>query len=133
MPKFQGSLVRGEPIASGTWAFTFDLGGSEFSFRAGQTIDITLPDPPYQDAAGNRRTFSIASPPGREPLMVATRVRGSAFKKSLVEGAAGMRVEIEGPFGSFTLPQRPTEVVLLAGGIALYMLASILISDRRHR
>jgi len=119
MSKLDVTLARREQIASSTWAFTLDLARQEFSFRAGQTIDLTFPDPPYQDASGNRRTFSLAAAPGRDHLLVATRVRGSAFKRSLVEAPPGTRLEIEGPFGSFTLPQRATSVVMLAGGIGI--------------
>ncbi len=119
MPKLDVTLVRREEIASATWAFTLGLAGKEFPFRAGQTIDLTFPDPPYRDASGNRRTFSLAGVSGRDHLLVATRVRGSAFKRSLVEAPEGTALEIEGPFGSFTLPQRATSVIMLAGGIGV--------------
>ncbi len=119
MPKLDVTLVRREEIASATWAFTLGLAGKEFPFRAGQTIDLTFPDPPYRDASGNSRTFSLAAAPGRDQLLVATRVRGSAFKRSLVEAREGTSFEIDGPFGSFTLPQRATSVIMLAGGIGV--------------
>ena len=119
MSRLNVTLVQSEEIATATWAFTLGLGGQAFSFRAGQTIDLTFPDPPYQDTSGNRRTFSLAEAPDREHLLVATRVRGSAFKRSLVEASRGTRLTIEGPFGSFTLPQRATSIVMLAGGIGI--------------
>jgi ferredoxin-NADP reductase len=119
MPKLDVTLVRREEIASATWAFTLGLAGRGFPFRAGQTVDLTFPDPPYQDASGNRRTFSLAGAPGGDHLLIATRVRGSAIKRSLVEAPEGIALEIEGPFGSFTLPQRATRVVMLAGGIGV--------------
>jgi ferredoxin-NADP reductase len=119
MPKLDVTLVRREEIASATWAFTLGLAGQEFPFRAGQTIDLTLPDPPYRDALGNRRTFSLAAAPGRDYVLVATRVRGSAFKRSLVQAPQRTPLGIDGPFGSFSLPQRATSVVMLAGGIGI--------------
>lgn len=119
MRKLHGTLVQREEIARATWAFTLGLAGQKFSFRAGQAIDLTFPDPPYEDALGDRRTFSLAAAPGTDHLMVATRVRGSAFKKSLVEAPLGTTLEIDGPFGSFTLPQRAMSVVMLAGGIGI--------------
>src|SRR5512143_2309812 len=103
MAKLMGTVSRREQVADATWAFRLDLRGGEMPFRAGQTVDLTLPDPPYQDAAGNRRTFSLAAAPAAGPLLVATRVRGSAFKRSLLEATLPVPVEIEGPFGSFTL------------------------------
>jgi len=119
MSKLDVTLVGKEQIASGTWSFTLGLAGQEFAFRAGQTIDLTFPNPPHTDDAGNKRTFSIASAPGWDRLLIATRVRGSAFKRSLVEAPEGTALELEGPFGSFTLPQKPTSVVMLAGGIGV--------------
>jgi ferredoxin-NADP reductase len=119
MPKFAVTLLKSEQIAAATWAFTLTLPGPAFSFRAGQTIDVTFPHPPHQDASGNRRTFSLAAAPGKDHLLFATRVRGSAFKRSLVEAPAGTALEIEGPFGSFTLPRRAANTVLLAGGIGV--------------
>lgn len=126
MPKFGVTLVRREEIASATWAFTLGLAGRGFPFLAGQSIDLTLPDPPHQDAAGNRRAFSLAGAPGPDHLLIATRVRGSAFKRSLLEAPAGTTLEIEGPFGSLALPQRTTSVVMLAGGIGVTLFRAII-------
>lgn len=126
------TLAGKEQIASGTWAFTLGLGGQEFAFRAGQTIDLTFPDPPHTDGAGNKRTFSLAGAPAREHLLVATRVRESAFKRSLVEAPGGTKLEAEGPFGSFTLPQKARSVVLLAGGIGVTPFRSM-IEDAIYR
>ena len=60
-----------EQVAEGTTAFCFDKPGG-FEFRAGQAIDITLLNPPETDTEGNIRTFSIASPPFEDRLMVAS-------------------------------------------------------------
>jgi ferredoxin-NADP reductase len=119
MPKISVTLSHREEIASATWAFRLDLGGQSFPYKAGQTIDLTFPGPPYTDEAGNTRTFSIADAPGAGELLIATRVRGSAFKRSLVETPLGTALEADGPFGSFTLPNRAQPVVLLAGGIGV--------------
>ncbi len=119
MPRTSVTLAHREEIASATWAFRLGLGGGEFPYRAGQTIDLTFPTPPQTDEAGNTRTFSIADAPGSGELLIATRVRGSAFKQSLVEAPIGTALEADGPFGSFTLPNRAQAVVLLAGGIGV--------------
>lgn len=119
MPKLTVSLAERNQIADATWSFAFGLGGQPFPYRAGQTIDLTLPDPLYSDAAGSRRTFSLTGAPGDNQIGIATRVRASAFKRSLLEIPLGTEVELEGPFGSFTLPNRATRVVMLAGGIGV--------------
>lgn len=114
-------LIDSHPVADRTAAFTFDLGGAPFEFKAGQTCDVTLPAPAYEDAEGTTRTFSITSSPADLPrIMFATRLTGSAFKRSLMEAAAGTEIEIEGPFGSFTLHQNAKRpAVFLAGGIGI--------------
>lgn len=114
-------LVETRPVADRTAAFIFDFADAPFAFKAGQTCDVTLPAPKYVDAKGTTRTFSITSSPADLPrIMFATRLTGSAFKRSLVEAAAGTEVEIEGPFGSFTLHQNAKRpAVFLAGGIGV--------------
>jgi ferredoxin-NADP reductase len=119
LPKLRVALANKEEIADGTYAFTLDLKGQPFAYKPGQTIDLTYADMPKSDAAGNKRTFSIASAPGKGTLLVATRDRGSAFKRSLIEAPMGVELDLEGPFGSFTLPNKATTAVLLAGGIGV--------------
>jgi NAD(P)H-flavin reductase len=50
-------------------AFHFEK-PSGFNFKAGQFADVTLTDPPEIDAEGNTRTFSIASPPFENELVL---------------------------------------------------------------
>jgi len=132
MAKLTARLAEREQIADATYAFRFDLEGQPFPYKAGQTVDLTQSSPKYTDELGNRRTFSIADSPGQERLLVATRNRGSAFKRSLVEAPLGTAVDLEGPYGSFTLPQKPTDVYLLAGGIGVTPFRSI-VEDSRER
>jgi ferredoxin-NADP reductase len=123
----KGRLARTEEVAEKTAAFSFEL-SEPLGFVPGQTCDITLPRPKYQDAQGSSRTFSIASSPGDMPgILVATRMTGSAFKRSLFEAEPGEEVDVDGPYGSFTLhrnPQRPA--VFLAGGIGITPFRSII-------
>jgi len=119
MAKLNVTLAGREKVAEATYAFTLDLGGQPFEYRPGQTVDVIYPDPPYQDETGNRRTFSLACAPGKGRILVATRDRRSAFKRSLIEAPLGTDLQIDGPYGSFTLPQKPTEAYLLAGGVGI--------------
>jgi ferredoxin-NADP reductase len=99
-----------------------------FDFTAGQHITITLPNPSYSDEKGNSRTFSIASPPqdaGR--LVIATRMTGSALKRSLAEMPLGTPLSIFGPAGVFTLGPDPTPVAFIAGGIGITPFRSMLL------
>lgn len=112
-------LVGREEVAERTSSFRFEK-PSGWTFKPGQTVDITLLDPPETDAEGNTRTFSIASAPDENMLMIATRMRDSAFKRTLGAMPLGTAVKIEGPFGNFVLHNNPAKTaVLLAGGIGV--------------
>ena len=100
------SLKHRREVAEGTTAFLFGKPDG-LSFKAGQYLNFTLLDPPETDAEGNTRTFSIASAPDDEELMMATRMRDTAFKRVLKTMPLGAQVEIEGPYGNFTLPMNP--------------------------
>jgi ferredoxin-NADP reductase len=99
-----------------------------FEFRAGQAIDITLANPPETDAEGNTRTFSLASAPTEAELMIATRMRSTAFKRALKAAMPGLQLKLDGPTGSLTLhrnEQKPA--VLMAGGIGITPFRSIVL------
>jgi len=109
-------------------AFWFDTLGTDFVFAGGQFADFTLLDPPYTDAEGNTRSFSIASSPEtKDTVMIATRMRDTAFKNSLKTIPLGTKVRVNGPMGDFTLHKNTEKpVVFLAGGIGITPLYSML-------
>lgn len=120
------SLIRREQIAEGTMAFHFAK-PADFKFRAGQAIDVTLINPSETDGEGNTRAFSIASAPFDADLMIATRMRDTAFKRVLGLGPEGLEVKIEGPSGSFALHRKAEKpAVFLAGGIGITPFVSII-------
>lgn len=119
MPAQTIKLTRSGEVAERTMEFRFTR-PSGFEFRAGQSVDVTLIDPPETDAEGNTRAFSIASPPFEDHLTIATRMRDSAFKRVLRQAAEGLEVRVEGPGGSFTLHKNASKpAVFLAGGIGI--------------
>lgn len=133
MPTYKAKLKRREEVAEGTMAFYFQKPAG-FEFRAGQFCNFTLLDPPETDAEGNLRSFSIASAPLEEDLMIATRMRDSAFKRVLKRTPLEIEVELDGPFGSFTLQAdaaRPA--VFLAGGIGITPFRSIVVEATRKK
>src|SRR3989344_5396371 len=69
-------------IAEGTMAFVFGK-PKEFHFKAGQHIRMTLINPPETDSEGNSRFFSLASTPQETDLVIAMRMRDTAFKRVL--------------------------------------------------
>ena len=73
-------------VAKGTLMVVFDLLGKEVDFRPGQYFWVELLDPPYNDEKGPRRHISVVTSPNeRGVLGLCTRLRDSAFKRSLAE------------------------------------------------
>ena len=115
-------------VAKGTLMVVFDLLGEEVEFKAGQYFWVTLLDPPYDDEKGPRRHITVVtSPNDRGVLGLATRVRESAFKRSLAELPVGSEAIVEQPKGEFLLPES-TELpyVFIAGGIGITVFRSML-------
>ena len=117
-----------EEIAEHTIAFRLEK-PSEFVFKPGQFIEITLLDPPETDAEGNSRAFSIASAPRDDFLLVATRLRESAFKRVLAHTPRGTQIKIDGPFGDLRLHNDSSRAaVMLCGGIGITPFRSIILN-----
>jgi ferredoxin-NADP reductase len=113
-------------IAEGTMAFHFEKPPG-FAFKAGQALAWTLIDPPETDDKGGVRNFSIASAPVEPDLMIATRMRDTAFKRVLKTMPLGTEVRIVGPFGSLTLRHNAARpAVFMAGGIGITPFRSML-------
>ncbi len=130
---YTSALRRREEIAQGTMAFYFDKPAG-FDFKPGQSVDVVLPDPPETDAEGNGRALSLASAPSDPHLMVATRLRDTAFKRVLRAMPLGGQVLLDGPSGSFTLHKNPAKpAVFVAGGIGITPFFSILRQAARDR
>jgi len=119
MGVYTTKLKDRQQVAEGTMACYFEK-PCGFDFVGGQSMDLTLIDPPETDAEGNTRAFSLASAPHEPDLMVATRQRDTAFKRVLRTMPLGVEVKIEGPFGSMTLHRKATRpAIILAGGIGI--------------
>ncbi len=111
--------IKTEKLANDTAAFYFEK-PENFNYRAGQFGEFSLINPPETDGKGNSRTFTLASSPDEEYLIIATRLRDSAFKRVLKTLLPGAELILEAPLGVFTLPkdlERP--LVFLAGGIGI--------------
>lgn len=141
MAVYLTKLIKREEIADGTMTFHFEKPAG-FEFKAGQFLEMALLNPPETDAEGNGRAFSMASAPCEPDLMIATRMRASAaperasasqrrdtaFKRVLKTLPAGAEVQIEGPFGDFTLHNNISRpAVFLMGGIGITPVRSIVV------
>jgi ferredoxin-NADP reductase len=113
------ALRRREQVAEGTFAFHFDKPAG-FSHQAGQNAIFSLIDPPENDAAGPSRSFTIASAPHERELMIATRMRDSAFKRTLGAMPIGGKLRMDGPAGVMVMHEDESRpAVFLAGGIGI--------------
>jgi ferredoxin-NADP reductase len=125
MPSYKVKLKCKREIAEGTMAFHFEK-PEGFIYKAGQFANCTLINPAETDAEGNSRIFSLASVPYESELMVATRMRDTAFKRVLKTMEPGMEVMMNAPHGSFTLHNNQSvPAVLLTGGIGVTPVRSI--------
>lgn len=132
MSGYSTVFLKSKNAAAGTMAFYFRK-PEGFSYMAGQSCDLTLLNPAVDDGKGNTHAYSIASAPHEKELMIATRLRDSAFKRSLQSMPAGSAVKLDGPFGTFTLPESSARpVIFLAGGIGITPFRSMML-DAAHR
>jgi ferredoxin-NADP reductase len=103
-----------------------DLNG-DFSYRAGQAVLVG------RAGQGLRRPYSIAIAPhearqrSQLEILVGVDERGSPGAH-LPELASGVRVDVEGPVGSFHLPAAPTrrDFLFVAGGTGVAPLRAML-------
>lgn len=127
MATYTSRLQARDSIAEGTMAFHLEKPPG-FSFKPGQAIDLILrandPEGSQPDA---RHTFSLVSAPFEDELIIATRMRASAFKRALGALPIGAPLMIEGPSGSLSLHKDQTRAgVFIAGGIGITPFISIL-------
>jgi ferredoxin-NADP reductase len=117
-----------QEVAKETLLVTFDLMGEEVDFAPGQYFFVTLPDAGHQDDKGLRRHITVVTSPNEKgTLGLATRLRDSAFKRTLRELPVGTEVEVEPPKGKFSLPEDTSRpLVFVAGGIGITVFRSML-------
>jgi len=132
----RATIKEKREVAEQTLMVVFEVGPDRPDFRPGQYFWVELPDRGYNDDKGLRRHISIVtSPTEPEVLGLATRVRDSAFKRTLAELDVGDEVLVEEPKGSFELPEDTgRDYVFIAGGIGITVFHSMLryIADTRQ-
>jgi ferredoxin-NADP reductase len=124
----QAQIKEKKEVAKGTLMVTFDLLGEEVDHRPGQYFWVELPDRGHDDERGLRRHITIVTSPNeRGVLGLATRIRDTAFKRTLSELEVGDEVIVEEPKGDFQLPEDTSkEYVFIAGGIGITVFRSML-------
>jgi ferredoxin-NADP reductase len=124
-----------QEVAKLTLMVIFDLLGAQVDFKPGQFFHVTLPDAGHQDDKGLRRHITVVTSPNeRGVLGLATRMRDSAFKRTLRGLPVGAEVEVEPPEGNFVLPDDTSRpLVFIAGGIGITVFRSMLLYVKEER
>ena len=126
-------LKNRNEVAAGTMAFHFEKPPG-FTFVPGQAGDFTIPNPPENDAEGNKRSFSLAGAPYEEDIIIATRMRDTAFKRSLKKIPLGTELIMDAPWGELVLDEDTTiPAVFLTGGIGITPIRSIVLQATREK
>jgi NAD(P)H-flavin reductase/ferredoxin len=121
--RFTAKVFRNELAAPDVSVLQLRLpAGQRAKFRAGQYLQLSLPD-------GSTRSYSMANAP-HESDAVTLHVRhvpGGAFSARVPQLAAGELLDIELPFGAFSLREEQARpVVFVAGGTGFAPVKSIL-------
>lgn len=103
------------PLTADIWHLALDLDPADgFEYKPGQYVDIRVP------GTDEVRSFSMASVPST-PHRLEFMIRhypGGRFAGTFGDGGlpVGTELEVKGPFGSFTLRDRPERRLLFIGG-----------------
>ena len=129
----QATVAEKRQVAKGTLFVLFAVEDYP-DYRPGSYFWVELPDRGHDDEKGLRRHISLATSPTESGVVgLATRLRDTAFKRTLAELEVGDEVQVEEPKGSFLLPEdTDEEYVFVAGGIGITVFRSMLrfIADR---
>ncbi|MGH9972339.1 MAG: Rieske 2Fe-2S domain-containing protein [Nitrososphaeraceae archaeon] len=91
---------------------------NHLKYRAGQFAIIDLGT--MEDPKGPVRSFTMASSPTEDVILITTRIRDTPFKKKLASLEIGSPAKITSPLGKFVLPDDDSKsVVFLSGGIGV--------------
>jgi ferredoxin-NADP reductase len=123
----KATVAETREVAKGTLLVLFAVDGYP-EYRPGNYFWVELPDRGHDDEKGLRRHISLVTSPTEHGVVgLATRLRDSAFKRTLAELRVGDEVEIEEPKGSFVLPEdTDADYVFVAGGIGITVFRSML-------
>lgn len=130
---YRVKLIDKKEVAKDTMAFYFEKPEGYF-YLAGQHTDWEEINPAKTDAEGTSRVFCYASAPHEDFLMIASRMRDTAYKNVLRNLPAGRQVEVGEPRGSLVLPENSNQpVVFLAGGIGITPFRSIVLDAAQRK
>jgi ferredoxin-NADP reductase len=123
----RATVAEKREVAKGTLLVRFAVEDYP-AYRPGAYFWVELPDRGDNDEKGLRRHISLVTSPTETGVVgLATRLRDTAFKRTLAGLEVGDEVEVEEPKGSFLLPEEmEIPYVFVAGGIGITVFRSML-------
>lgn len=123
----KATVAEKREVAKGTLLVLFAVDGYP-DYRPGSYFWVELPEGEDTDEKGLRRHVSLVTSPTEEGVVgLTTRLRDTAFKRTLAQLEVGDEVDVEEPKGSFLLPEdMDVDYVLVAGGIGITVFRSML-------
>jgi ferredoxin-NADP reductase len=123
----QATVAEKREVARGTLLVRFAVEDYP-DYRPGAYFWVELPERGDNDEKGLRRHISLVTSPTEAGVVgLATRLRDTAFKRTLAALAVGDEVQVEEPKGSFLLPEDTSiDYVFVAGGIGITVFRSML-------
>jgi ferredoxin-NADP reductase len=122
MPTHEATVTEIETLAPSVVQLTVAFGDESFEFQPGQWVNFRFPE-------GVSRAYTIASAPQRpQAVQLCVRVGSGRGGEALKRLQAGARVEVDGPFGDFVLPDNDERrVVFFAGDTGIAPVRSIVL------
>ncbi len=123
----QLTLIKQVPRSADVTSFYFKP-PQAVNYDAGQYFRWLIFTEPM-DSRGPDRFFTISSSPTEPDIMLTTKFypKPSTFKQHLRDLKVGDTIEVNGPNGTFTLPESTDQpIVLVAGGIGVTPFRSML-------
>jgi predicted ferric reductase len=121
-----------EPVGDRIWSVVVEPeAGSALEFDAGQFAFLTIDDNPF---SLEQHPFSVASSAHRrDHLEFAVKELGD-YTDTIGQVPAGQTAYVDGPYGAMHLPDRDVGLMLVAGGIGISPILSMLrtLRDERH-
>ena len=107
-----------------TRILSLDIADNSFPFTAGQAVMIGL------HGSKLRKPYSIASAPWEVAktgvMQVLVQIEDTSLDPHLELASPGAELDLEGPFGSFSLPADGNPIMFVAGGTGIAPLRSIM-------
>lgn len=122
-------LVQRRHVSQQVLEITCDIQDQKIQFRPGQHFKISVDRLLYPDQKGRTRIFNVVSSPNNEQyISFAFLMSNSGFKKTINQIPLGTRIEIKGPYGMFTMPDKQTKhIVMVCDSIGITPCISIIL------